>query len=68
VFGQTAFFFYVAHIFILEVSARSLDMHMTNGLLVSTIATTLSLIVLYPICRWYRTFKRDHPKSMARYL
>ncbi len=68
VFGQTAFFFYVAHIFILEVSARSLDMHMTNGLLVSTIATTLSLILLYPICRWYRTFKRDHPKSIARYL
>ena len=68
VFGQTAFFFYVAHIFILEVSARSLDMHMKNGLLVSTIATTLTLILLYPICRWYRTFKRAHPKSFARYL
>lgn len=68
VFGQTAFFFYVAHIFILEVSARSLHMHLTGDLLVSTIATTLSLILLYPICRWYRSFKTAHPKSITRYL
>lgn len=67
-FGQTAFFFYVAHIFILEVSARSLGLHMENGLLASTVATTLSLILLYPICRWYRSFKTAHPKSVVRYM
>jgi uncharacterized membrane protein len=68
VFGQTAFFFYVMHIFILEVSARSLDMYMTGGLGTSTIATIISLVLLYPICRWYRGYKSAHPKSVARYL
>jgi uncharacterized membrane protein len=68
VFGQTAFFFYVMHILILEVSARTLDMHMTGGLGTSTIATLISLILLYPICRWYRTYKTAHPKSVVRYL
>lgn len=68
VFGQTAFFFYVAHIFILEVSARMLDMHATGELGTSTVATIISLILLYPICRWYRSYKWAHPKSLARYL
>jgi peptidoglycan/LPS O-acetylase OafA/YrhL len=68
VFGQTAFFFYVMHIFILEVSARTLDMHMAGGLGTSTIATIISLVLLYPICRWYRSYKSAHPKSVVRYL
>ena len=68
VFGQTAFFFYVAHIFILEISSHSLGLYAAGGLLDSTIAVILTLIVLYPICRWYRTYKRAHPKSILRYL
>jgi len=68
VFGQTAFFFYVAHIFILEVSARALGIYMTGGLQASSIATALSLVLLYPICRWYRSYKRAHPQSVVRYL
>lgn len=68
VFGQTAFFFYVAHIFILEMSARGLGIYMTGGLQASTIATGLSLILLYPICRWYRSYKHAHPGSVVRYM
>jgi uncharacterized membrane protein len=68
VFGQTAFFFYVVHIFFYEVTARLLGLHMQEGLLVSTVATTVGLVVLYPVCRWYRGFKAKHAGTMLRYM
>jgi len=68
VFGQTAFFFYVVHIFFYETTARLLGMHMRETLLVSTIAMTVGLIVLYPVCRWYRGFKAKHVGTVLRYM
>lgn len=68
VFGQTAFFFYVVHIFFYEVTARLLGVHMQEGLLVSTIAMTVGLVVLYPVCRWYRGFKTKHSGTVLRYM
>lgn len=68
VFGQTAFFFYVAHIFFYEVTARGLGVHMEGGLLASTVAMLVGLIVLYPVCRWYRGFKAAHSSSVLRYM
>jgi uncharacterized membrane protein len=68
VFGQTAFFFYVVHIFFYEVTARLLGLHMQEGLLVSTVAMTVGLIVLYPVCRWYRGFKARHVGTVLRYM
>jgi hypothetical protein len=26
------------------------------------------LVLLYPMCRWYRTVKAAHPRSLLRYL
>ncbi|MEN8145902.1 MAG: hypothetical protein ABFS14_13265, partial [Gemmatimonadota bacterium] len=68
VFGQTAFFFYVAHIFFLEISSRMLGVQQQLGLAESTIATILVLGLLYPVCLWYRGYKSSHPRSFARYL
>ena len=68
VFGQTAFFFYVVHIFFYEVTARLLGLYMQEGLLVSTIAMTVGLVVLYPVCRWYRGFKAKHAGTVLRYM
>ncbi len=68
VFGQTAFFFYIAHIFLYETTARLLGVHQQNGLLVSTIAMTAGLFVLYPVCRWYRGFKAAHRGTVLRYM
>lgn len=68
VFGQTAFFFYVVHIFFYEVTARLLGLHMQEGLLVSTIAMAVGLVVLYPVCRWYRGFKAKHAGTVLRYM
>lgn len=68
VFGQTAFFFYVAHIFFYETTARLLGLYQANGLLASTTAMTVGLVVLYPVCRWYRGFKARHSGTMLRYM
>ena len=67
-FGQTAFFFYVLHIVLLEVSARLLGLHMAMGLGTAYLATVAVLIVLYPCCLWYRRYKASHPTGWARYI
>ena len=68
VFGQTAFFFYLAHIVVLEFSARALGMHMTQGLRASLLAALGALILLYPLCRWYRGYKASRPDSWVRFF
>ncbi len=68
VFGQTPFFFYIMHILLLEVSARALGIHQQGGLIASLIATVIVLIVLYPVCGWYRSYKSAHRRSWLRYI
>ncbi len=68
VFGQTAFFFYVAHIMLLELSARALGLHQTGTLGHAVLATALVLVVLYPACLGYRRLKAAHPRSILRFF
>jgi len=68
VFGQTAFFFYVVHRFVFDVSAHWLGFADAGGLGDSVIVAVGMLIVLYPCCRWYRTYKRAHPDSVLRFF
>jgi uncharacterized membrane protein len=68
VFGQTAFFFYILHIVILEISARALGMHAKMGLGAAYIATVAVLVLLYPCCLWYRHYKALHPGGWTRYI
>lgn len=68
VFGQTAFFFYIVHILVLEGAARALGMHKNQGLGAAMVASMAALLVLYPLCRWYRGLKATHPESWLRYF
>jgi uncharacterized membrane protein len=68
VFGQTAFFFYVLHIVLLELSARALGLHSKMGLGATYLATMAVLVVLYPVCLWYRRYKASHPGGWTRYV
>jgi len=68
VFGQTAFFFYVAHIALLELSAELLDMHRSGTLQDTLIASALTLMALYPVCIGYRWIKARYPLSVLRFF
>ena len=75
VFGQTAFFFYIAHIFLLEVSARALGMHASSlgpkaqdRHIEATLATIVVLVVLYPLCLMFRKAKTTYPTSLLRFF
>ncbi len=65
VFGQTALFFYLAHFCVLS----ALRLVVEHGSLEQTYwITLLVLIILYPICRIYRSLKWRYPQSLLRFL
>jgi uncharacterized membrane protein len=69
VFGQTALFFYVLHFMMLVGSAVVLTGGIMNrGLQETYIAAAITLVVLYPVCIWFRSLKRKHPKSFLQYI
>ncbi|WP_348225613.1 heparan-alpha-glucosaminide N-acetyltransferase domain-containing protein [Nitrosomonas sp. Is79A3] len=65
VFGQTALFFYLAHFGVLAALRLVLD---RGGLEQTYWITLLVLIILYPICRIYRSLKWRYPQSLLRFL
>ncbi len=65
VFGQTALFFYLTHFCVLEALRFAIE----RGDLGRTYwIALLILIILYPICRAYRSLKWRHPNSLLRFL
>lgn len=65
VFGQTALFFYILHFILLGASRELVDQ---GGLGLAYAGAAAVLVVLYPVCRVYRTIKRKNPKSALRFI
>lgn len=68
VFGQTAMFFYLVHRLAFEIPATYFGLRGFDGLAATFGAATGMLLLLYPLCRWYRTVKSAHPSSVLRYI
>jgi len=68
VFGQTAMFFYLFHRLVFEVLATYCGLRGFDGLAATYGAAAAMLVVLYPLCRWYRRVKAAHPQSILKYL
>ena len=68
VFGQTAFFYYLAHIALLETAAHRVDMYRSAGLQEALIAFAAAIVVLYPLCLGYRRLKTKYPRSPLRFF
>jgi uncharacterized membrane protein len=68
VFGQTAMFFYLVHRLVLEVPATYFGLRGAGDLATTYIVAAILLVLLYPACLWYRSFKAAHPQSFLRYL
>jgi uncharacterized membrane protein len=61
--GQTALFYYLLHAHLLEAASYALGMHQQAGLWATYLATVAAVLVLLPVCRWYRGYKRAHPRG-----
>jgi len=68
VFGQTAMFFYLVHRLAFEIPATYFGLRGVGTIETTYIVATIALVTLYPLCRWYRTFKAAHPASVLKYL
>jgi hypothetical protein len=68
VFGQTAMFFYLAHRLVLEIPATYFGLRGVGGLTTTYVVAAVLLVLLYPACLWYRSFKAAHPRSFLKYL
>ena len=68
VFGRTPLFFYILHVHLLVLFARTLNVYRSGGLMETGIATAAVLMLLYPLCRRHGRLKRAQPGSLLRYL
>jgi uncharacterized membrane protein len=68
VLGQTALFFYVLHWPLLGLPAVALGLFRSQGLGATYLAAAAVVIVMLPLCHWYRRYKRAHPNGWARYI
>lgn len=68
VWGQAALFFYLAHIALLEGLAQGFGIRRQFGIPSTLLASGLTCLLLYPLCRRYRSWKAKHPESLLRYF
>ena len=68
VFGRTPLFFYVMHLFLYAVVGRILTPNGTS-LTIMYPLWILGLLILYPMCSWYGSFKFRQPEnSVLKFL
>jgi uncharacterized membrane protein len=75
VLGQTALFFYVLHFLCLGISGIAFRVTSggdpevaPGGLGLAALAAVCVVALLYPACRWFRSFKRARPESWVRFI
>ncbi len=65
IFGQTALFFYIVHLYIFSLMGAAFPMGTNFG--ITYLLWIAGLVLLYPICAWYGKFKRGtKPASIWR--
>ncbi|HEY8378958.1 MAG TPA: hypothetical protein VIK91_20845 [Nannocystis sp.] len=67
-FGQTALFFYIVHWLVLGAPATLFGLFRVGGVGAAYLAAAAALLVMWPLCRRYRRYKRAHPHGWARYI
>jgi hypothetical protein len=51
-----------------ETPATNFGLRGFDGLAATYGVAAAMLVLLYPMCRWYRTVKAAHPRSILKYL
>jgi uncharacterized membrane protein len=66
--GQTPMFFYLLHFPLLVMAGDAFGVHHQLGLLATYAGAVGVVLVLYPVCRWYRPFKASGRHFWTRYI
>lgn len=66
--GQTSFFFYLIHSYVLSATILPLRRVIDQPVAVSFIGCAIALVILYPLCAKYRQIRSAHPNSLLQYL
>jgi len=53
---------------VFEIPATYFGLSGVDGLGATFGAAAVALALLYPACRWYRTVKAAHPRSILKYI
>jgi hypothetical protein len=61
-------FFYIVHRLSFEIPATYFGLRGIGNLATTYIAAAVMLILLYPACRWFRTFKLAHRDSFLKFI
>jgi len=61
-------FFYLVHRLVFEVPATYFGLRGVGDLSTTYIVSVITLVLLYPLCRWFRTLKSAHPDSFLKYI
>jgi uncharacterized membrane protein len=66
-FGRTALFFYVAHLYLYALGGLAFPKG--TGLIAAYFIWIAGIALLYPLCKWYGSFKRETaPNSVWRFF
>ncbi len=68
VFGQTSMFFYLIHRLVMEGLAQWGGLRGAGTITATYIVSAVFLVALYPLCRWYRSYKQEHPGGWTRFI
>jgi uncharacterized membrane protein len=68
VFGQTAMFYYLVHRLAFEIPATHFGLRGVGDIRATYGVGIVAIVLMYPACRWYRSFKNAHPNSVLKYL
>jgi len=68
VFGQTSMFFYLIHRLVMEGLAQWGGLRGAGGIITTYVVSLVFLIILYPLCRWYRSYKQEHPGGWTQFI
>lgn len=68
VFGQTAMFYYLVRRLAFEIPATHFGLRGVGDIWTTYLVGIVALVLMYPACLWYRSFKNPHPDSVLKYL
>lgn len=66
--GQTALFYYLLHIHVMMLFAHVTGVHGRLGLTGAYLGTACTVLLLYPVARWYGRYKAAHPGGWRQYV